>query len=362
MAMTSTKSKVCLFLSLTVVVSVLVSCITLTVLVISSLHLHHLQHSLRLYSPLLSDVPVPSGYPVLLGGNGYDPSAVKSVDISTDAKKVNPLSQVSVSFYTGACKFHYESVFLSNVSRDLKATYDNRLAFNYNYGDKPLYVAGGDSILKYFSSASSDGPVGSNECPMELFLFDDQSKYQNFQQDSLLPKAGFINRSGCLPVGSKLDEVKNSTIVFHLPKPGSYFVSISIKKGVWTRTNISGYAQEFSTTEFKPVKDCVLNENFNRCTISLHNHESWFHPVSSENLCIWARSQYNVNVNVTTASDNCGKLMNIGLNVFSGVFIVLLFVVIISCFLLMIMRYCISREKSIANGEGKPLIEKHTVK
>ena len=351
MAMTSTKSKVCLFLTLAVVFSILlVLCIT--GIVIFSLNLYRLQHFLRSHSPLLSDVPVPSGYPVLLGGNGYDPSTVKSVDISTDAKKANPLAQVSVSFYTGACKFHYESVFLPNVFRDLKALYDNRLAFNYNYGDKPLYVAGEDSILKYFSSASSDGPVGSNECPMELFLFDDQSKYQNFQQDSLLPEAGFINRSGCLPVGSKLDEVKNSTTVFHLPKPGSYFVSISIRKDVRTRTNISGHAQEFNTTEFKPVKDCVLNENFNQCTITLHNHESWFNPVSSENLCIWARSQYNVNVNVTTASNNGGKLMNIGSKVGLVGSIVLLLVVIISCFLL--MRYCIFREESI--GERKPLL------
>ena len=288
---------------------VLFVAVSVIFLVLSSTLLNSLNSSDLLQ---LTDFSVPSGYPVLLGANGIDPASSSGVEISTNAAKTAPLTDLNVKLYQGHCQdTQYREVNLPNVSRDIQPLADSRLAFNYNYGDLPLYVAGGNSTVTYTISASngpsSSGLTDDTDCSVELFLFDDQLKYSKFVESNYLREEGYVNRSGCLPVGTK-DEIKNSTTVFYLSKPNSYFVSISLKENIETLTNISAHALEFSDVKLESV-DCALNEFTNKCKITFDDKSTgWFQLHSSEPLqCIWAESEAFVTINVTAVANGKSK-------------------------------------------------------
>ena len=69
---------------------------------------------------------------------------------------------------------------------------------NYEYGDTPLFAGGGNSTLVYLTSAKCTHNLSN--CPLELFLFTTEKHYTQFT-NSHLSESGFIQRSGCLPVG-----------------------------------------------------------------------------------------------------------------------------------------------------------------
>lgn len=255
-------------------------------------------------------VPVPSQFPVNLFPDGFNPSNIKSIDITSNSDKT-VFDSTNVKLYRGPCNSHqYTMQLLPYVTRNIKPLGDSRLALNYNYGDWPIYVAGGDSNLVYNISASN-GPNHHSDgsCAAELFVFKNQSNYFEFMETTYLPEKGYIKRSGCLPVGSG-DETENSTTVFHLPNPNSYFVSISLKKGIEVLVNISVDALEYNITSTSTLVDCALNEYVNKCTISFGSAKL-FHQPSSGTVCVWAQAEAYTMLNISSNLNNGNEFVYI---------------------------------------------------
>ena len=250
-------------------------------------------------SPNQHDIPVPAGELVLLKEEGFDLSTTAAIEVSARSNGMSPLN---VLLYKGSCDFKYQTVStLPSVPRDLLPLDNVRLAFNYNYGDLPIYAAGKNSTLNYSISASyKNAPAQSQRtgCALELFLFDDETKYNRFIENPFLQADGFVDHSGCLLELKRTNStnvIKNTTTaVFTLKTANAYFVSIDTMSGLETHTNISASVFEFSDSGLDMV-NCALNEYVTKCKVSFddRNSRSLFQlPACNSNpVCVWAKAE-----------------------------------------------------------------------
>ena len=298
-------------------------------------------------------LPIPPLYPVTLLEDGFKPSSVKSIDITYADRSVDA---AVVRFYEDRCsKSKYQNVLLPIVQLVLKPLWDHRVAFNYYYGDTPVYVAGEDSFITYSISAATDngiGPVASG-CQIQLFVFDDQLKYFEFTESNFIPERGFIDQSGCLPVGAD-GEVTNSTTIFHLANAGSYFVSAFVKKGIEIQADISVHAVEYNTTGLKVVP-CALDEYVKHCTISFSSFQS-----SPDSVCVWAQSESFMSLNFSSNAINNTRLLIAAVAGGAGAEIVLLALLMLVLVGIHLIRIRLKRQRS-TGGENEPLLQKEVI-
>ena len=223
-----------------------------------------------------------------------DPANTKAVKVTSNSSNV-------VSFYTGQCNaITYNQTILKPSYRPLNPIENSRLAFNYNYGDLPLYVAGGTSTL-IVNITASNAPTNVTQCPLELFLFDSETSYDRSKRGKEnAPITGFVNQSGCIPVGHK-DKANTSVIVFSMVQPSSYYLLMIISKRVTINATLSGHVLEYSKDHYKLYKNCSLDSDRNNCSISTNNNE-----------CILAQADDYTVINVTAIGKTVLRTHRVG--------------------------------------------------
>ncbi len=236
----------------------------------------------------LENTTLPGDSLVSLRQEGFDHTKTKTVELTSSSSSS---SDYTVTFYTGLCNTTtYTQLMLQPIYRPINPIEDSRLALNYKYGDNPLYVAGGNSTLTINMSASN-ASNDTSRCPLELFLFDSETIYYQSKRDKLnAPVTGFVNRSGCLPVGQG-SETNISVTVFTMELPKSYYVMVVISKGVVMNATLSGHILIYSKDNYKLYQNCSLNRDRNNCSILISD---------SQPLCILAQADEYTVINVTT--------------------------------------------------------------
>ena len=296
--------------------------------------------------PFKETIPLPdNNLPVLLKQGGFSPKDTKYIDVAANFDKD---SYNKIIFFKALCNAtSYTQNLLDPVNRSLTPTADhptNRYPFNYHYGDVPVYSAGGNSSLVYNISASglADGSMHNEQpaaarlhhssCPLELFMFDSESNYTKFLQNKTVNVTGFVNRSGCIPVGVGDNVLHNST-VFWLGQPNFYYIMASVVAGINISTNISGHVRAYSTDQHNQITKCDLEtNNRNACRISISNSDraEFSHPV-----CIFAQAKSSSSLNVSAIDTHISgstTISNIVATVlFSSLLVLLVMFVWISC-------------------------------
>lgn len=359
----SSKRLICLSISLIIVVTISVAVTCIIIFVPSSIFLFE-SHSTDGSSTQL-DFPVPTRYPAILKQDGYDPINIKSISVSNDDPDDHSGSSV-VAFYKGSCDTDRTTESnLPDKHRVLQPLGNKKVAFNYNYGYLPLYVAGEESKLTYHISAYNKPLDDTMPCPLELFLFNDESSFMKFMETTFQPEKGYIKRSGCLPVGNSTNEL-NSTVVFQLSDPSPYYVSVSIAKDVYITATINVHAIEYNITDME-LLPCELNYQTNHCIIHVGVSKQIFgiNQVSADPVCVWAVTgppsssiDMVTRVNITTNANKSFCIVYMSFTIVSGVgFVLCMLMIGVGILVLRKFMIQINRMKREKVSEKQPLIQ-----
>ena len=295
------------------------------------------------------EIPIPSGSNVLLKAGGYDLSSTKRLEVSTNTN-TDSYTFINVTFYEGSCNLASYQHNLPVVKKSIVPVADIRLAMNYEYGDTPLFAGGGNSTLEYLTSAKCTHDLSN--CPLELFLFTTEKSYTQFI-NSHLCENGFIQRSGCLPVGRN-GTAELSTTLFNLTTPSSYYVAAYIEEGLDVMINVSGNIVQYSLHGFDLDKDCILNQNHNKCSLTISDKNI---QTSKDKVCVLSQASELVLINVTTISDvHNEKIVHIATALFGAILVgVILFVL----FVVLVLKCMRKQHTECEDSEKKLLLPIH---
>ena len=293
------------------------------------------------------EISIPSGSNVLLKAGGYDLSRTKRLEVSTNTN-TDSYTFINVTFYEGSCNLASYQHNLPVVKKSIVPVADIRLAMNYEYGDTPLFAGGGNSTLVYLTSAKRTHDLSN--CPLELFLFTTEKSYTQFI-NSHLCENGFIQRSGCLPVGRN-GTAERSITLFNLTTPSSYYVAAYLEEGLDVMINVSGNIVQYSLHGFDLDKDCILNQNHNKCSLTISDKNI---QTSKDKVCVLSQASELVLINVTTISDvHNEKIVHIA-TALSGVAI-LVGVILFVLFLILVLKYMRKQHTEHGDSEKKLLL------
>ena len=293
------------------------------------------------------EIPIPSGSNVLLKAGGYDLSSTKRLEVSTNTN-TDSYTFINVTFYEGSCNLASYLHSLPVVKKSIVPVADIRLAMNYEYGDTPLFAGGDNSTLVYLTSAKRTHDLSN--CPLELFLFTTEKSYTQFI-NSHLCENGFIQRSGCLPVGRN-GTAELSTTLFNLTTPSSYYVAAYIEEGLDVIINVSGNIVQYSLHGFDLDKDCILNQNHNKCSLTISDKNI---QTSNDKVCVLSQASEFVLINVTTISEfHNEKIVHIA-TALSGVAILLAVMKFVVLFVILVLK-CMCRQHAEHEDEKKLLL------
>lgn len=195
------------------------------------------------------------------------------------------------SFFMAAC----DQVKQSSISLPKKPPtfiredeFDTNLSLNYFGTDLPVYSAGHLQISYRVSANSSVQYPSVDSCPLQLFLFDANSTYQQFQDNPTF--TGYIQKSPCLLNASQVDYFVNqtSTTLFAVKQsqPGFYFVVVVIKKGVSMTAEIAVDLTVYETDNLSSI--ACSNDVFPvKCSFPVSNSSLDF---SDTKVCLYAKS------------------------------------------------------------------------
>ena len=215
--------------------------------------------------PASDSVSLYTPFPVPLAPSGFDPLRVRSVNVTLDTS--DSVRDARVYFYRTS-ELHTTIANLPSVSMYLAPILYVRDPLNYYQADIPLYTVGGNSTIEYKVAAYS--ALAYSECPLEIFLFDDETEYDRFK-NGIYPDDSvgrYLKRSGCLRVGKENEPVSEQTVKFYLNNQSFYFVAVSIEKGLKVNCSISGSVLEYHVSDLTP-DDCSLSVNHLSCNLNI---------------------------------------------------------------------------------------------
>ena len=296
------------------------------------------------------EIPIPSDSNVLLKAGGYDLSRTKRLEVSTNTN-TDSYTFINVTFYKGSCNLASYLRILPVVEKSIVPVADIRLPMNYEYGDTPLFAGGGNSTLVYLTSAKRTHNLSN--CPLELFLFTTEKSYTQFI-NSHLSENGFIQRSGCLPVGRN-GTAERSITLFNLTTPSSYYVAAYFEEGLDVIINVSGNIVQYSLHGFDLDKDCILNQNHNQCSLTLSDKNI---QTSNDKVCVLSQASEFVLINVTTISDVHNEIFvqNLVGTAVSGVAILVTVAIVLFVVLVLVLKYMHQQHNEHGDSECKPLL------
>jgi hypothetical protein len=241
---------------------------------------------------------------VPLVSDGFNTLFVQDVSVNA-SKDPNDVYPLNLSLYKGVCEsVNVTSYNLPVIKRSGSPQYSSlRLPFNYHDGDVALFAIKG-SYLTYttdVNSSSNANNADPSRCPLQLYLFDDEDKYKQFNNNDI--DDGYIQDSGCLSDPNAPQPTVNMT-TFHLNEDySSYYVTASIERGTVVVANITGTINKYSMNGLQMEK-CYINSYQNAvCTVNIAQV-----GVSTQNtqMCIYCYSQYNNHLRVSYVTSSTG--------------------------------------------------------
>ena len=293
------------------------------------------------------EIPIPSDSNVLLKAGGYDLYSTKRLEVSTNTN-TDSYTFINVTFYKGSCNLASYLRILPVVEKSIVPVADIRLPMNYEYGDTPLFAGGGNSTLVYLTSAKRTHNLSN--CPLELFLFTTEKSYTQFI-NSHLSESGFIQRSGCLPVGRN-GTAERSITLFNLTTPSSYYVAAYFEEGLDVIINVSGNIVQYSLQGFDLDKDCILNQNHNECSLTLSDKNI---QTSNDKVCVLSQASEFVLINVTTIISDVHNEIFVLISVGTAVSGVVILVTVV-LFVVLVLEYMHKQYTKHGDSEKKPLL------
>ena len=236
------------------------------------------------------------GEAVAIGGNvsvslveqGFSSFLTKSIEI-TLAEDVPP-----TSFFMAECsqvettRIALPKKLASPITED---EFDTTVQLNYFRTDLPIYSAGPLQISYNVTANSSVQYSPTDSCPLQLFLFDDNSTFQQAQVDSTVRPSEYIDKSPCLLNASLGSSYPNQTSQTIFPmeqedQPHFYFVLAYVRKGVRMTAEIEVNLTVYDTSGLFPMS-CPDDTFLNPCGFNVSNHTL---NLSNKKICLFAES------------------------------------------------------------------------
>lgn len=166
--------------------------------------------------------------------------------------------------------------------------FDTPVLLNYFDTDLPVYSAGPLQILYTVTANSSAQDSSADSCPLQIFLFNDNSTFQQSLVDSKI--SGYIEKSPCLLNASQgsyyVNQMSRTNFTVEQDKPRFYFVLAYIKKGVHMIAEIEVELTVYNTDGLSPIP-CMGDTFPGKCIFDVSNRTI---DLSSRKMCLFAKS------------------------------------------------------------------------
>ena len=226
---------------------------------------------------------------VVINKNCFDPFSIKSVNVSKGSK----MQYDSSIYLVQHDNIQYREESLRNRSWNYEESSDIRIGVNYYDGDDPIYTAG-PGILSYSVDAIADTAI--EQCPMQLYLYNNLAGFRGFRGEGIGPVFGNINSSGCLSVNETLQQ---HFVNFHLSAYGFYFVGLAVRGGVSVNITMSAQVTLFNVSQLTPER-CGLNSQHDSCFFEIAKSKV---PSSHDSMCLLMSSTNSQYQNITLCEE-----------------------------------------------------------
>ena len=199
----------------------------------------------------------------------------------------------------------------------------SRYNYNYNDGDKPIYLLDGSQLV-YELSVGTVTSIGTSY-PTVLALFNDYTDYINY-----------INSRTVTPLDlSPPLKVGKSTWTFNITTPSSYYVALQVSEHVLVNSTASVVGMYYNTTGLDSPSDCSEPLSVHRPSCEVHVCQEFYcDQVSSMYLLVDPTDNVTVKFDISgTNIDNKGHFAGfiVGLIFCFFAFILVIVIIILCC-------------------------------
>ena len=214
------------------------------------------------------------GYAPVLLLNESKPHKALAVTIS------NYDNQITI--YDGSCDHLNKGIFnvaLPQKSIISNASTKNCRSLNYYNKNAPIYALPG-TILKYNFFVNINERADANYTDMDLFVFDDEKYFENFEHSSISTKVShYYNESSChFKSTSATDEHQTCSVEVHINRTMLVYVGVRVEVDIELEVNISVDLKQYNVSSLDKTtyrketisvcSDCNDQEGMNLCILA----------------------------------------------------------------------------------------------